>query len=210
MAVSFFSLLLFISGEFTIVRLQYSGGGNWYWGPSAIPNLLEALNERTTIKTSPDEVRLKPTDPELFRYPVAYITGHGQIGFTDDEVVALRRYLNHGGFLIANDSYGMDKYFRKEIKRILPDGELVELPFDHEIYHILYDFTNGPPKIHKHDGKPAQGFGVYVDDRLACFYVYESDIGDGWEDYEVYKDPPEKHEAALRMGINIVIYALTR
>lgn len=209
MAVSLFSLLLFLSGGFTIARLQYQGGGNWYWGPSSVPNLLKAVNDRTTLKTLADEVRIKPTDPGLFRYPVAYITGHGPIGFTDDGIIALRRYLKNGGFLIANDSYGMDRYFREEIKKILPGSELVELPFDHEIYHIFYDFPNGPPKIHKHDGKPAQGFGVYYNKRLVCFYAYESDIGDGWEDYEVYKDPPDKHEAAIKMGINIIIYALT-
>ncbi|RKX71398.1 hypothetical protein DRP53_01815 [candidate division WOR-3 bacterium] len=209
MVTSLFSLLLSLAPEFTIVRLRYQGGGNWYWGPSALPNLLTELEHRTTIRTRKEEVRLKPTSPELFRYPIAFITGHGPIGFTDEEVLALRRYLKSGGFLIANDSYGMDRYFRKEIKRILPESELVELPFDHEIYHIFYDFPHGLPKIHKHDGKPPQGFGVYYHGRLVCFYAYESDIGDGWEDYEVYKDPPEKHEAAIRMGINIIIYALT-
>ena len=209
MAVFLFSLFLFSSGDFTIVRLRYGGGGNWYWGPSSLPNLLEALDTRTTLKTKKEEVRLKPTSPELFRYPIAYITGHGPIGFTEEEIKSLRRYLKNGGFLIANDSYGMDRHFRKEMARILPDCPLVELPFDHEIYHIFYDFPNGLPKIHKHDGRPAQGFGVYYHGRLVCFYAYESDIGDGWEDYEVYKDPPEKHEASIRMGINIVIYALT-
>jgi hypothetical protein len=193
----------------TITRLRYDGGGNWYWGPSAIPNMHKFLKENTPIRVINKDVIVKATDPELFKYPFLFLTGHGNIRLSDDEVTALRTYLENGGFLFANDSYSLDQAFRREMKRVFPDKDLVELPFSHPIYHCHYDFPNGLPKIHEHDGKPAQGFGIILNDRVVVFYAYESDIGDGWEDHEVYNDPIEKHIAALKMGANLVTYALT-
>jgi hypothetical protein len=193
---------------FAIARLKYGGGGDWYWGRSAIPNMLKFLKENTNIPVNEEEVWVSIMDKELFNYPFIFLTGHGNIEFTDDEIQRLKNYLTHGGFLFANDSYGLDKAFRREMKRVFPDKELVELPFDHGIYQCYYNFPNGLPKIHQHDGKPPQGFGIFHEERLVVFYVYESDIGDGWEDPQVHKDPPEKRDAALRMGVNIITWAL--
>src|SRR4030067_2613279 len=190
----------------TIARLKYDGGGNWYWGRSAIPNLHKFMKENTKIAIEDNEVVVTATDPELFRYPFLFLTGHGNVRFSDDEVSALRTYLENGGFLFANDSYSLAESFRREIARVFPDKELVELPFSHPIYHCLYDFPNGLPKIHKHDGKPAQGLGIFQEGKLVVFYAYESDIGDGWEDPQVHNDPPEKREQALRMGGNNITW----
>lgn len=195
--------------EFTVARLKYGGGGDWYSNPSSLPNLLEALNTRTNLKVAEKEARVSPMDEDLFLYPYLYMNGHGNVRFSDEEVERLRLYLTHGGFLHADDNYGMDESFRREMKRIFPDKDLVELPFDHPIYHMQYDFNNGPPKIHEHDNKPAQGLGIFHEGRLVVFYTYESDLGDGWEDPEVHNDPPDKREQALRMGINIVLFAMT-
>ena len=193
----------------TVARLKYDGGGNWYWGRSAIPNLHKFLADHTSIEVRDDEISVKASDPELFKYPFLFMTGHGNISFSDQEVAALRAYLENGGFILANDSYGLADAIRREFRKVFPEKEFVELPFSHPIYHTLYDFPNGLPKIHQHDGKPPQGFGIIVDGRVCVFFDYESDIGDGWEDQEVYNDPPEKREAALRMGANLVAYALT-
>jgi hypothetical protein len=193
----------------TVARLRYGGGGDWYWGRSALPNLHEFLAKNTNIAVIDKEVNVQATDPELYNYPFLFLTGHGNIKFTDQEVVALREYLTTGGFLFANDSYGLIDAFKREMKRVFPEKDLVELPFSNDIYHYPYKFPNGLPKIHEHDGKPPQGFGIFWEDRLVVFFDYESDIGDGWEDYEVHHDPPEKHQAALKMGANIVTYALT-
>ena len=194
----------------TIARLRYDGGGNWYWGRSAIGNLHQFLAENTSIAVHDAEVNLKATDADLFKYPFLFLTGHGNIVFSDEEAASLRSYLEKGGFLFANDSYGLANSVRREMKKVFPDREFIELPFSHPVYHSRFDFPNGLPKIHEHDKKPAQGFGISIDDRLAVFLAYESDIGDGWEDAEVYNDPPEKRLAALRMGVNLVTYALTR
>lgn len=202
-------LLLLSQYDFTIARLKYGGGGDWYANPSSLPNLLKEINERTTIRAKPKEDVVEITDPELFQYPYLYMTGHGNIHFTDEEIKILRNYFAAGGFLHADDNYGMDSSFRREIRRVFPDSPLIELPFDHPIYHSFYDFPDGLPKIHEHDGKPAQGFGIFYQNRLVIFYTYECDLGDGWEDPDVHNDPPEKREAALRMGINIVVYYLT-
>jgi hypothetical protein len=193
----------------TIARLRYDGGGNWYWGRSAIPNMHNFLKENTSIPVNDLEINVRATDTDLFKYPFLFLTGHGNIVFSDDEAAALRIYLENGGFLFANDSYGLAGAIRREMKKIFPDRELLELPFSHPIYHSRYDFPNGLPKIHKHDEKPPQGFAIIIDDRACVFFAYESDIGDGWEDPEVYNDPPEKRLAALRMGANLVTYALT-
>lgn len=201
--------LLFTQYDFTIARLKYSGGGDWYSDPSSLPNLLEAINGRTTIRAAPREENVEITDPELFQYPYLYMTGHGRVRFSDEDVRILRNYFAAGGFLHADDNYGMDSTFRKEIEKVFPDSPLIELPFDHDIYHSFYEFPNGLPKIHEHDGKPPQGFGIFYDDRLVVFYTYESDLGDGWEEPDVHNDPPEKREDAIKMGINIIIYSLT-
>jgi len=193
-----------------LARLKYGGGGDWYGNPTSLPNLARALEERTTIPISRrQEVRVALLDEELFAHPLVYMNGHGQVKLTEAEAARLRQYLLQGGFLWADDNYGMDESFRQMMRQVLPDRPLVELPFDHPIYHALYDFASGPPKIHEHDGKPPQGFGIFDRGRLVCFYTYESDIGDGLEDPDVHKDPPEKREAALRMAINVVVYALT-
>lgn len=195
--------------DFTIARLKYQGGGDWYSNPSSLPNLLAAINERTNIRAAPREETVEITDPELFHYPYLYMNGHGNVRFTDEEVKILRSYFAAGGFLHADDNYGMDSSFRREIEKVFPDSPLMELPFNHSIYSSFYRFPNGLPKIHEHDGKPPQGFGIFYENRLVVFYTYECDLGDGWEDPEVHNDPPEKREAALEMGVNIVVYSLT-
>ncbi|MCX7994344.1 MAG: DUF4159 domain-containing protein [candidate division WOR-3 bacterium] len=206
----FLTFILLTQYDFTIARLKYGGGGDWYCDPSSLPNLLKAINERTTIRAASKEVVIELTNPELFKYPYLYMTGHGNVKFSDKEVKILRDYLINGGFLHADDCYGMDSSFRREMARVFPESPLIELPFDHPIYHSFYDFPDGLPKIHEHDNKPAQGFGIFYNNRLVVFYSYETDLGDGWEDPDVHNDPPEKREQALRMGINIVVYALTQ
>jgi hypothetical protein len=193
----------------TVARLHYGGGGDWYWGSSAIPNFLRFIKENTNIPIDTEEQVIQIMDNNLFQYPFLFATGHGVMKFSVEEKERLRTYLSGGGFLLINDSYGMDKIIRKEISELFPERELVELPFDHPIYHSYYDLPAGPPKIHEHDNKPAQGFGIIINGRVAIYYLYESDIGDGWEDPQVHNDPPEKREAALKMGMNILIYALT-
>jgi len=195
-------------GKFTLARLKYGGGGDWYSNPSSLPNLLNFVAEAAPLDVHREEVRVSIMDKQLFSYPYLYLNGHGNIRFSDDEVLRLRKYLQAGGFLHADDNYGMDLSFRREIKRVFPNNELVELPFNHPIYNCFYDFPNGLPKIHEHDGKPAQGLGIFYQGRLVVFYTYQCDLGDGWEDPEVHHDPPEKHLAALKMGTNIIIYSL--
>ncbi len=192
----------------TLARLKYPGGGDWYWGNSALPNLIKFIRENTNINVAEEEVVVSIMDENLFSYPFLFMTGHGNIKFSDQEVDRLRKFLTSGGFLFANDSYGMDQVFRREMKKVFPEEELKELPFNHGIYHCYYDFPNGLPKIHKHDGKPAQGFGIFYKGRLVVFYAYESDIGDGWEDEQVHHDPPEKRVQALKMGVNILTWAI--
>lgn len=193
----------------TVTRLHYGGGGDWYWGSSALPNFLKFIKENSNFPVDTEEKTVQIMDDNLFRFPFLFATGHGVLKFSDEEKARLRTYLTGGGFLFLNDSYGMDKNLRKEIANLFPERELAELPFDHPIYHSYFDFSSGPPKIHEHDGKPAQGFGVTLNGRLVLYYLYESDIGDGWEDPQVHNDPPQKREAALKMGMNIVVYALT-
>src|SRR5690606_10772315 len=192
----------------TIGRLHYDGGGDWYANPSSLPNLLSAIRERTAIRTADREQVVKLDDPALWQIPYLYLTGHGNISLSESEVATLRRWLVRGGFLHADDNYGLDESFRREISRVLPDHPLVEVPLDHPVYNLVYQFPEGLPKIHEHDAKPAQGFGIFIDGRLAVFYSYESDLGDGWEDPEVHGDTPEAREAALRSGVNLYAYAL--
>ena len=192
----------------SIGRLHYDGGGDWYANPSSLPNLLRAIAERTTIPVTARERVVTLRDADLWQTPYLYMTGHGNLRWSDDELVILRRYLQQGGFLHADDNYGMDESLRRELKRLFPDRPLVEVPVDHPIYHLIYDFPQGLPKIHEHDGKPAQGFGIFIEGRLAVFYSYQTDLGDGWEDPEVHRDPPDKREASLRMGVNLFAYAV--
>ena len=197
------------AAKMTIARLQYDGGGDWYANPSSIPNLLKAINERTSLKVEPTEARVSLKDDRLWDHPFLHVTGHGVIKFSDAEVLRLREYLTRGGFLHVDDNYGLDESFRREIARVFPDRPLVDVPLTHPVYHIVYDFPAGLPKVHEHDGKPARGFGIFIGTRLALFYSYESDLGNGWEDPGTYSDPPALHEAALRMGVNLFVYAVT-
>ena len=196
------------SGPVTIARLQYEGGGDLYANPSSLPNLLTEIETRTGIPTAEREVAIRPGDPALRDYPFLYMTGHGDVRFTPDERLALRRYLLEGGFLHADDNYGLDESFRQEIGRIFPDRELVALPPEHPIFRSPYEFPDGVPKIHEHDGAPPRAFGIFHQGRLVVVYTYETDLGDGWEDPDVHEDPPEVREDALRMGVNIFLYAL--
>jgi len=192
-----------------LARLKYGGGGDWYSNPTSLPNLARALRERTTIPVArTQEVHIAPLDEELFDYPWIYLNGHGRISLTDAEASRLRAYLLAGGFLFADDNYGLDETLRATLRQVFPDRELVEVPFDHPIYHAFYDFDAGPPKVHEHDGQPPQGFGIFDQGRLIVYYTYEADIGDGLEDPDVHEDPPEIREQALRMAINVVVYAL--
>lgn len=193
----------------TIARLQYDGGGDWYANPSSVPNLLAAIAERTTLPVERREARVTLLDERLWDYPFLHLTGHGNIRLSEREVERLREYLTRGGFLHASDNYGLDSSFRREIARVFPERPLVDVPLKHPVYNIVYEFPKGLPKIHEHDGKPPRGLGIFLGDRLAVYYDYESDLGDGWEDPDVHKDPPELHEAALRMGVNLFVYAVT-
>ncbi len=194
---------------FTVARLHYPGGGDWYWGSSALPNLLEFIAQETGIPVNNEEIRVRPSEDRLFEYPFIFATGHGTMRFSEEDLIRMRRYLTGGGFWLINDSYGMEESVRRELKRIFPDRELVELPFSHPIYHTPFEFPDGPPKIHEHDDKPSRGYAILDGDRVVVYFVVESDIGDGWEDPQVHKDPPSKREAALRMGANVAVYALT-
>ena len=196
------------TSQATIARLQYEGGGDWYANPSSLPNLLRAVRERTTLKVADRERVVTIASEQLWSEPYLYMTGHGNVRFSDGDLERLRTWLNQGGFLHVDDNYGMDQSIRRELARLLPDRELVDVPVDHPIYHLVYDFPQGIPKVHEHDGKPAQGLGLFIDGRLAVYYTYETDLGDGWEDPEVHDDSPEKREVALRMGVNLYAYAV--
>jgi hypothetical protein len=193
-----------------IAKLHYEGGGDWYANPSSGPNLIKFIRQNTTIPVFPEEQIVKPGGTQIFQYPYVYMTGHGRFLFSDDEARNLRNYLISGGFLHIDDNYGLDKYVRPEMKKVFPELDFVELPFDHPIYHTQYDFPKGLPKIHEHDNKPPQGFGLVWEGRVVCFYSYECDLGDGWEDQSVHNDPEELRQQALKMGTNIFIYALQR
>jgi hypothetical protein len=198
------------SGELTIAQVQYDGGGDWYANPSGLPNLLAFIADRTGIPVSDRPARVRLTDPLLRSFPYLYLTGHGTIRLSEAELVALRGYLDGGGFLHADDNYGLDESFRREMRRVFPDAELVDVPHDHPIYHAVYPFDAGLPKIHEHDGAPAQGLGIFRAGRLVVFYSHESDLGNGWEDPEVHDNPPALREQALRMGVNLFVYALSQ
>ena len=192
-----------------IAKLKYSGGGDWYANKTALPNLIDFCNSELSMSLSTSEDVVDVGSSDLFLYPYVYMTGHGNVVFSDQEAENLRNYLIAGGFLHIDDNYGLDKFVRLEMKKVFPELEFVELPFDHPIYHQKFKFREGLPKIHEHDGKPAQGFGLLYEGRLVCFYSYESDLGNGWEDQVIYNDPEELRQEALRMGANIVSFAFT-
>ncbi|MDP6418356.1 MAG: DUF4159 domain-containing protein [Candidatus Krumholzibacteria bacterium] len=198
-----------LAGEITIARLHYGGGGDWYSDPSSLPNWLAEFEKRTGLPCAEKERVLRPLDPGLARTPFLYLTGHGQIRFQAEEEAALRDWFAGGGFLYADDNYGLDESFRRAVESLFPEERLRLVPADHAIYHSFYDLP-GVPKIHEHDGKPPQGWGLFLDGRLVIFYTREADIGDGLEDPSVHRDSPEKREAAMKMAINILYYALTR
>lgn len=192
-----------------IGRLKYNGGGDWYVSPTTIPNLLKLADNRFGMPVQAEHIAVSINDPELFRYPMLYASGHGQIRFKDSEIGPILNYLDNGGFLWINDSYGMEKYVRREVKRLYPDCEFKQLPKDHPIFHMAYDFKDGLPKIHEHDGKPPAAYAIFDKGRMKILYLLESDIGDGLEDAGIHKvDTPEIREQAAKMGLNILIYAL--
>lgn len=202
-----FNLSIVFSQSYQIGLLKYSGGGDWYANlETSLPNLIKFCN--TTLKTTinPEQAIVEVGSTEIFNYPFIHMTGHGNVVFSNQEAENLRKYLLAGGFLHVSDNYGMDKFIRTELKKVFPELDLVELPFSHPIYHQTYNFDKGLPKVHEHDNKPAQGFGLIYKGRLVCFYDVECDLGDGWESYEVHKDSPEAHDKALKMGANILSY----
>ena len=205
-----FFLNILFAQTFSISRVHYGGGGDWYSNPSSIPNLLNFLISNTKIKTKNEENRIKLSDPELPTHPYLYLTGHGNIRLNDEEIIALRDHLLNGGFLHADDNYGLNQSFLREMKRVFPNKDFVELPHYHQVFHSYYDMPNGLPKIHEHDGKPPQVFGLYNEDRIMVLYSYESDLGDGWEDEEVHNNPEVTRINALQMGVNIIYFALTQ
>jgi len=191
-------------------RLKYSGGGDWYANPTSLPNLLEFAREHTNLDLPMRESTVEPGSRELHSFAFVHVTGHGRISFTPDEARNLREYLLGGGFLHVDDNYGLDESFRREISKVFSDRELIELPFDHPIYHCFFDFPGGLPKIHEHDGGPPHGYGIIHEGRVVLFYSYNTDLGDGWESAEVHNDPEEVRLQALRMGTNLLVYALSR
>lgn len=192
-----------------IALLKYKGGGDWYANPTSLPNLMRFCNTNLKMNFAEEPVTVDPGSRDIFNYPFVHMTGHGNVVFTPVEVQNLREYLLSGGFLHADDNYGLDKAFRREIKKVFPDDELVELPWDHPVFAQKYKFKEGLPKIHEHDDKRPQAFGIVKEGRLVLLFTYESDLGDGWEDTDVHKDPEEKHIDALKMGANIVSYVFS-
>jgi len=205
-------LPIIISGQentgFKLARLKYNGGGDWYNDPSAEVNLLKFISKNTNIKTNPGYEFVDLSTGNIFIYPFLFMTGHGNVVFSDADAAKLKIYLESGGFLYVDDDYGLDKAFRREMKKVFPEKELVELPFSYGLYNCMYGFLSGPPKTHEHNNNPPRGFGLFVNNRLCVYYTFESNPSDGWADPEVHKDSPEKREEALRFGTNIVVWAL--
>ncbi|MGF1532826.1 MAG: DUF4159 domain-containing protein [Bernardetiaceae bacterium] len=213
---TFIFLLLCCIGGFAatgqgirIAKLKYDGGGDWYANKTSLPNLIAFAQDQLGIPLHPEEEIVEVGSPEIFGYPFVHLTGHGNVFFSPEDAQNLRKYLLAGGFLHIDDNYGLDPFIRLEMKKVFPELDFVELPFDHDVYRIKYPFPEGLPKVHEHDGKPPQGFGLIHEGRLLCFYSYESDLGNGWEDASVHNDPEEIRQAALRMGANLILYAFT-
>lgn len=192
--------------QMKLALLIYSGGGDWYANPTSLPNLATFCNQQLHTSFDAKQAEVEVGSPDIFNYPFIHMTGHGRWALTDDEAQNLRKYLQGGGFLHIDDNYGLDPYVRHALKKVFPDLELAELPFLHPIYHQKFTFNNGLPKIHEHDNKPPKGYGLIYKGRLVCFYSYETDLGDGWEDFDVHRDTPEKHLQALQMGANLIQY----
>ena len=214
---SFLILTYFLLSAFTpqnnyqIALLQYKGGGDWYANlETSLPNLIVFVNNNLNMSINPEQAIVDVGNPDIFNYPFVHLTGHGNVLFSNDEAGNLRKYLEGGGFLHIDDNYGMDKFIRPQMKKVFPELDFVELPYTHAIYHQRYDFDNGLPKIHEHDKLPPQGFGLFYKGRLVCFYSYESDLGDGWEDIEIHKDSEATRIKALQMGANILQFAFTQ
>lgn len=195
--------------DLKIGLLKYNGGGDWYANPTSLPNLVEFCNKNIGTSINKVPVTVEAGSPEIFNYPFLHMTGHGNVVFSPQEIKQLHDYLSGGGFLHIDDNYGMDPYIRRELKRIFPNKELIELPFSHPVFKQTFVFNNGLPKIHEHDKKPPQAFGIFENDRLVCLYTYECDLGDGWEDREVHNDSETVRQKALKMGANIVEYVFT-
>lgn len=207
--LAFFSGVSAQSEKIKIAKLQYSGGGDWYANKTALPNLAKFCNEQLGTTIDEENAVVTVGSPELFNYAFIYMTGHGNVVFSPSEAENLRKYLTSGGFLHIDDNYGLNDYIRLEMKKVFPELEFIELPHDHPIYHQKFDFPNGIPKIHEHDNKPAQGFGLIYEGRLVCYFSYESDLGNGWEDQRIHNDPEEVRLKALRMGANLLTYVFT-
>lgn len=210
----FFGILLSIISvaqqpTLKIAKLKYSGGGDWYANKTSMPNLIKFCNQNLKMNLFPEEDIIEVGDVNIFQYPFIHMTGHGNVVFSDGEVQNLRKYLISGGFLHIDDNYGLNKYIRREMKKVFPELEFVELPFSHPIYQQKYKFSNGLPKVHEHEGLPPQGFGLIWQGKLVCYFSYECDLGNGWEDRGVYNDPEETRQKALQMGANLVQYAFT-
>ncbi len=203
------SNLTFAQSSYELAVLKYSGGGDWYANPSSLKNLVFFCNKNLNMNIKENYDIIEPSSQNLFDYPFVHMTGHGNVTFSIAEAQNLRNYLTSGGFLHIDDNYGLDQYIRIEMKKVFPELEFVELPFSHKIYHQKYKFKNGLPKIHEHDGKAAQGFGLIYENKLVCFYSYESDLGNGWEDQSIHNDPETIRLKALQMGANIISYAFS-
>lgn len=193
-----------------IAKLKYNGGGDWYANKTALPNLISFSNKNLDLNLAEEEEIVEVGSRDIFLYPYVYMTGHGNVVFSPEEAENLRNYLIAGGFLHIDDNYGLNEFIRLEMKKVFPDLEFVEIPFTHPIYHQKFNFENGLPKVHEHDGKPPQGFGLIFQGRLVCFYSYESDLGNGWEDQSIYNDPEEIRQQALKMGANILAFSFTQ
>lgn len=198
------------ASQFRIARVKYSGGGDWYNDPSCEPNLLRFIRQNSNIDVNPEYIWVDVASDDIFNYPFLFLTGHGNVEFTESELKRLRSFLDAGGFLFADDDYGMDKSMRRELKRIYPDQELQELPFTHPLFHAHFDFPNGVPKTHEHDKKEPQSFGLFTGKRLSVLYTFESNPSDGWADPDIHNDPPDKRQEALKFGMNIVVYVLSQ
>lgn len=195
--------------SFRIAKLKYGGGGDWYANKTSLPNLIKFCNTNLKTNIHPEEDIVEVGSPEIFAYPFVHMTGHGNVVFSGPEAENLRNYLIGGGFLHIDDNYGMDKFVRVEMKKVFPELEFIELPFSHPIYHQKYKFPNGLPKVHEHDGLPPKGYGLIYEGRLVCYYTYETDLGNGWEDQVIYNDPEHIRQLALQMGANILTFCLT-
>lgn len=204
------SLLSYSQAELKIAKLKYNGGGDWYANKTALPNLIEFCNRNLKMNLAHEEEVVEVGSAELFLYPYIYMTGHGNVVFSDQEAENLRSYLIGGGFLHIDDNYGLDQFVRLEMKKVFPELDFVELPFDHPIYHQKFNFNEGLPKVHEHEGKPSQGLALVYQGRVVCFYSYEADLGNGWEDQSIYNDPEAIRQEALKAGANIIAFAFTQ